>query len=168
MAFSRSWRSMAHASSSLAPAPGTQGVRGIRGFRAEKLGDETVYVEADGFVNEIGGSRQENVWTLREGDLHLAGSYFTLEERHPYGGDDVPDDAGFFTLERFTGIPRYVGGEVVLKGESTWQHATVLEGGISWTEGRRIPWTRRFQIRDGALVETGPESRWGHALEEKR
>jgi hypothetical protein len=135
-------------------------------LRAEKLGDETVYVEPDGFINEMGGARHENVWTLRDAELRVAGAYWTQEDHHPYQQDDPTDAAGFYTFESFTATARYVGREVVLEGESTWNHRLVGDAGRWWGVGRRASWVRRFELKGDRLVETGAASRWGHSLEE--
>jgi len=137
-----------------------------RKLRAEKLGDEMVFVEQDGFINEIGGALHENVWTLRNAELRVAGSYWTQEDHHPYQQDDPTDATGFYKLENFTAKARYVGRQIVLEGESTWNHKIAGDAGMWWGVGRRAAWVRRFELKGGRLVETGAASRWGHSLEE--
>jgi hypothetical protein len=121
-----------------------------RKLRVEKLENETVYVDSDGFSSGAGPTEWEGVWLLRDGQLIRAGRYITYEAPDP--GTGMVDDAG---LEgpQFRGSARYESHGIVLAGENSWLRRVETDVGPDYVVAKKAPVTRRYQIRGNVLVD---------------
>jgi hypothetical protein len=130
-----------------------------RQFRAEKLGDETVYVETEKEGTGAGFDGWENVWTLHSGELRLAGRYDTLQTGAAESGGAVGDD-GLYPPS-FTGTAKFVGSEIVVKGEITFMKPTKADTGTGFpfTFAKKSTWTKRYELKDGVLAEKQAEKK---------
>jgi len=137
----------------LGVSPWHPGCGPVRQLRAEKLGDVTVYVEPDKEGARAGFDGWENVWTLRDGDLHLAGRYDTMQVGAAESGATV-DDAGLYPPS-FNATAHFVGAEIVVSGQSTWLKPAVGDGGDGspWTFAKKGPYLHRYELREGNVVE---------------
>jgi len=115
-------------------------------LRAEKLGDETVFVEPAGFDTGCGNHSWESVWTLRDGDLHVAGHY---PMRAGAGGDCGPP--GYDSVSDEATV-RYSGSKILLSGTTGTSKCTDADGG-SICSKQSITWSESYGLRDGGIVQ---------------
>jgi hypothetical protein len=128
-------------------------------LHAQKLGDETVYVEPDAEGTGAGRTSWDNVWTLRDGVLTIAGKYATEDTGNDHLGPI--DDAGFLPMA-FEAKAKYAGEEIVVRGEATISRPRPAEAGgdasESWIVVRKQPYAKQYALVDGQIVEKGTKA----------
>jgi hypothetical protein len=132
----------------LGVAPWNAGCHDQHLLRAEKLGDEIVYVEPDGEGTGAGNAEWEEVWTLRDGELRRAGRYDTRID----GGEAtqaMADDAGVFAPPSIEAKAKFVGSEIVLSGQTKWWKQT----GDKLVTVKTEAWVERYALENGKLVK---------------